>query len=69
MPKRRSAAKPSAATDAVQPTDPAKPANPANAPHSVRPPLPSTTRTYGKVFGSKGGKPLVPKAFSHRKRG
>ena len=48
-----------------------KPAKPAIARHSARPPLPSTTRTYGKVIADKGGKsgkPPVPKAFAHRKR-
>jgi hypothetical protein len=58
MPKRRSTAKP---TDSPTPTpDPARPA---------RPPLPSTSRSYGKVTGGKSGKPPVPKTFSHRKRG
>ena len=41
------------------------------APRPSRPPLPApdTARSYGKVTGGKGGKPLPPKTFSHRKRG
>ena len=39
------------------------------SPRLNRPPLPSTSRTYGKVAGTKGGKMPAPKAFSHRKHG
>jgi hypothetical protein len=66
MSKRRSTAKPSGPAKAVKPDDPFKAVLPGQ---TARPPLPSTSRSYGKVTGSKGGKPLVPKVFSHRKRG
>jgi hypothetical protein len=60
MTKRRTASK-------AAPPDPARSGQPA--PQSARPPLPSTSRSYGKVTGGKSGKPVMPKAFSHRKRG
>ena len=59
MPKRRSAAKSENDLDSAKVTPPSAP----------RPPLPSTSRSYGKVAGGKGGKLPVPKTFSHRKRG
>lgn len=67
MPKRRSTAKQSTSSDPITSINSTSP--PEKPTKSARPPLPNTSRTYGKVAGGKGGKPPAPKAFSHRKRG